>query len=181
MDTNREQNLHTPRRAGGLSVLLTLAALVCLLLAFAATANAGTVASGYCGGEGDGTNLTWTLDSEGTLTISGKGKMRNYNSDTVPWRTSEYFSMLKKLVLSDGITSIGGSAFSGCGFTGSLIIPDSVTSIGFYAFSGCRGFTGALSLPQSITYIGASAFSGCSGFTGELTIPSGIVKATPHK
>lgn len=38
------------------------------------------VDSGYCGGEGNGTNLTWTLDSEGTLTISGNGKMRDYNT-----------------------------------------------------------------------------------------------------
>ena len=38
----------------------------------------GIVASGYCGGECDGTNLTWTLDSDGLLTISGKGKMPDY-------------------------------------------------------------------------------------------------------
>lgn len=39
------------------------------------------VASGYCGGEGDGTNLTWTLDSDGVMTISGTGLMADYNSD----------------------------------------------------------------------------------------------------
>ena len=36
------------------------------------------VASGYCGGEGDGKNLSWTLDSAGTLTISETGAMKNY-------------------------------------------------------------------------------------------------------
>ena len=34
---------------------------------------AGIVDSGTCGAEGDGSNLTWTLDSEGVLTISGSG------------------------------------------------------------------------------------------------------------
>ena len=53
-----------------LLVLLT-AALVAVGLS-AAAEDPTVVASGYCGGEGDGTNLTWTLDSEGLLTISGK-------------------------------------------------------------------------------------------------------------
>ena len=48
-----------------------------LLLATVPAKAADIVASGYCGGEGDGTNLTWTLDSEGTLIISGTGKMKD--------------------------------------------------------------------------------------------------------
>ena len=178
MDTNRKQNLHTPRRAGRLSVLLTLAALVCLLLAFAATANAATVASGYCGGEGDGTNLTWTLDSEGTLTISGTGKMKNYNysgSYIAPWREEAYRSSLKKLVLSDGVSSIGRYAFYDCsGLTGSLTIPGSVITIGDNAFYHCSGFTGELTIPDSVTTIYGNAFLGCSGFSGSLTIPDSV-------
>ncbi|MBQ2264926.1 MAG: hypothetical protein II341_05905, partial [Oscillospiraceae bacterium] len=39
------------------------------------------VASGECGAEGD--NLTWTLDSEGLLTISGEGEMENFSG--APW------------------------------------------------------------------------------------------------
>ena len=38
------------------------------------TASATIVESGTCGD-----NLTWTLDDEGTLTISGTGDMFNYN------------------------------------------------------------------------------------------------------
>ena len=33
---------------------------------------------GYCGGEGDGTNLSWTLDSDGVLVIEGQGRMRDW-------------------------------------------------------------------------------------------------------
>ena len=60
------------------------------------------------------------------------------------------------------ITSIGGSAFSGCKNITSVIIPDSVTSIGSYAFYGCSGLT-SITIPDSVTSIGDSAFSGCSG------------------
>jgi hypothetical protein len=79
------------------------------------------------------------------------------------------------LTIPDSVTSIGGSAFSGCsGFTGSLTIPNGVTSIDAAAFYGCSGFTGSLTIPNGVTSIGGSAFYGCSGFTGSLTIPNGV-------
>ena len=40
---------------------------------------ADVVYSGTCGAEGDGSNMTWTLDSEGVLTISGSGGMHDYD------------------------------------------------------------------------------------------------------
>ena len=95
------------------------------------------VASGYCGGEGDGTNLKWSLDKDGVLTISGSGKMADYSSKfsvnmfitTAPW--GQYQSQLKKLVIEEGVTTIGTSAFYYCtGFTGDLVIGNSVTTIG---------------------------------------------------
>ena len=72
-----------------LSILLALL-LVLSTTAFALTANAEEAVTiidqGYCGGEGDGTNLTWTLDSDGLFTVSGVGAMQNFNSDlAVTW------------------------------------------------------------------------------------------------
>lgn len=71
------------------------------------------VADGYCGGEGDGTNLTWTLYSDGELEIRGTGKMSNYSytsgTSSAPWYG--YRNDIVKLTLSDGITSIGDYAF----------------------------------------------------------------------
>ena len=82
---------------------------------------------------------------------------------------------LKTITLPAAITSIGSSAFSGCGgLSGSLILPNSVTSIGSSAFSYCSGLTGRLTIPNSVTSIGSSAFSYCRGLTGSLTIPNSV-------
>jgi hypothetical protein len=75
------------------------------------------------------------------------------------------------LIIPNSVTTIGDTAFSGCGFTGSLTIPNSInfTSIANNAFYGCFGFTGSLVIPNLVTTIGNNAFQGCSGFTS-LTI-----------
>ena len=74
-------------------------------------------------------NLTWTLDADGTLTISGAGAMKNYNSsgNQSPVRKN---SNVKKVVIEDGVTSIGSYAFASCNNLTSITISNSVTSIG---------------------------------------------------
>ncbi len=58
-----------------------------------------------------------------------------------------------KLVLNDGLTEIGESAFEGCeGIFGELHIPDSVTKIGKSAFNGTR-ISGTLALPANDKYV----------------------------
>lgn len=144
---------------------------LCILLAMfpaiapAASADGKVIASGYCGGERDGKNLSWTLTDDYTLTISGKGDMRNYGTDSrAPWY--EYRRSVKTLVIESGVTSIGSCTFNECiSFTGKLVIPDGVTSIGAHAFHGCRGFTGNLVIPASVTSIGDRAFGCCDGLS----------------
>ena len=61
--------------------------------------------SGTCGD-----NLTWTLDDDGTLTISGTGKMKDYSySSTAPWYSLH--SRVKSVVINNGVTSIGDYSF----------------------------------------------------------------------
>lgn len=79
---------------------------------------------------------------------------------------------MTELVIPEGTTRIGSSAFSGCNALASLTIPDSVTSIGYYAFSGCSALT-SLTIPGSVTNIGAYAFYSCDSLTS-LTIPGGV-------
>lgn len=189
------------KKQSGFRRLVALALTLCMLAALTAEIFAADiVASGYCGGEGDGKNLTWTLDSEGVLTISGLGKMKDYENDNknrAPWYSSR--KSLKKLVLKSGITSIGDYAFFDCsnltgdlkipsnvhsigenafgycsGFNGSLTIENGVVEIKKYAFYHCKGFTGSLKIPNSVTYIGVYAFYDCAGFTGDLIIGDGV-------
>ena len=67
---------------------------------------------------------------------------------------------IKKIVIPDGITSIGDFAFSICSFT-SVIIPDSAMYIGSYAFAGCSNLINAIA-PNNVWYIGHDAFYKCS-------------------
>ncbi|MBR3953421.1 MAG: leucine-rich repeat protein [Oscillospiraceae bacterium] len=134
--------------------------------------NPDLVAIGFCGGEEGGRNVFWSVDKEGTLTISGEGAMKNYSSwyDTRPWENYE----VKTLVIKEGITHIGNYSFYEMrNITGELVIPDSVTSIGSNAFYNCYGFT-SLKLGSSLKSIGNSAFYNCYGFTGELVIPDSV-------
>ena len=79
--------------------------------------------------------ITWTLSDDGILTISGKD-MPDYSYPTyAPWYSQR--DKIQKVVIKDGVTSIGYDAFYGCSGLTSVTIPNSVTSIGGCAFSGC--------------------------------------------
>lgn len=148
-----------------------LAVLMIASLLPAAALAADVVKSGTCGAEGDGSNLTWTLDSEGVLTISGSGGMHDYNSpSSPPWYRSR--SMVKSAVIADGVTSIGEWAFFVCRSLTSVTIPDSVTRIGKGAFSECTSLT-SVTIPDGVTSIGKETFCNCGSLTS-VTIPNSV-------
>ena len=126
------------------------------------------VGSGKCG-----ENLTWELDSQGILKISGTGTM----DKSYPWKA--YKDSLKLLVLQEGsmfpllsAVEYDNYAFEGCSnLTGDILIPDSVTTIEDHAFMDCSGFQGRLIIPQGVTNIGNHAFYRCAGLSGELSLP----------
>ena len=116
-------------------------------------------------------NLTWTLGEDGTLTISGTGAMKNYNSDDN--RSPVYNnSNVKKIVVEKGVTSIGEMAFYNCSSLKSIIIPNGVTSIEFAAFYKCSSLS-SITIPDSVTSIGYGAFNACSSLT-IITIPKSV-------
>lgn len=112
------------------------------------------VAKGYCGGEGDGTNLAWSLDDQGTLTITGTGKM--YTSSISPWESQGLTAAIKSVSMSEGITSIAYGAFSECTNVRNIEIPKTVTHIGYGAFSGTS--LSEVVIPQNVVSIGDVAF-----------------------
>ncbi|MDY3929932.1 MAG: leucine-rich repeat domain-containing protein [Clostridia bacterium] len=112
-----------------------------------------------------GNNLNWVLDSNGTLTISGTGAMPDWNGGReTPWSSfGSNDSKIKKVIISDGITSIGNSAFENFRNLETITLNDDIESIGNYAFNNCYGLKMTrVVLPYSLTSIGKYAFFGCN-------------------
>lgn len=123
--------------------------------------------SGKCG-----ENLKWMyVESTHTLTISGTGRMDDYNYSyhRGPW--SDYQNDIQKVVIESGVTSIGAYAFDFYSALTTVTIPSSVTSIGEAALEECRSLS-SISIPNSVTSIGKGAFGGC-GLTS-VTIPNSV-------
>ena len=107
--------------------------------------------------ESDG--LTWTLYEDGTLNISGTGEMRGYNAYSIKSPACDN-SNIKNVVIEDGITSIGSSAFYSCYSLTDITIPNGVTSIEDSTFRYCSNLT-SITIPDSVTSIGSSVFDDC--------------------
>lgn len=150
-----------------------------------------TVAEGQCGAKGG--SVFWRLDGDGVMTFSGTGSIENYdryynyyNTEMdygltwpvfSPWH--ELNDAVTKIVIEEGVTGIGDSAFSGFENLKSATIAESVTKIGRGAFSDCSALE-SLTVPDAVTYIGYYAFSGCRGLvsigfpTGTREIKEGV-------
>lgn len=128
------------------------------------------IASGECGMNGD--NITWVLDDDGTLTLSGSGKMNNYDEDfpTPPWY--EYVDKIFKLSINEGVTSIGDYAFMDCNKLSIVTISNSVEHINNNAFYYCTNLSTVI-MGNSIENIGDYVFYKCSGLTS-VTIPNSV-------
>ncbi|GBU22142.1 hypothetical protein R80B4_02047 [Fibrobacteres bacterium R8-0-B4] len=115
---------------------------------------------------------------EGTLTISGTGNMAKFataayldrGGSIQPWYS--LMSLITKVVIEDGVTSIGEYSFNGCRNLTSVSIPTSVTSIEMAAFGGCDNLT-SITIPNGILSIKAEAFSGCHSLTS-VTISASV-------
>ena len=120
--------------------------------------------SGTCG-----PNLKWLFTDNGVLVITGKGKMNDYlYRNRLPW----YKYDIKRIIIGDGVTTIGEYAFVACSSLTSVTIPNSVTTIGSGAFSDCSALT-SVTIPNSVTTIGGYAFKNCSALTS-VTIPNSV-------
>ena len=141
-----------------------------------------TIASGQCGDD-----LTWTLDSDGLLTITGTGDMWDYYGVNNFNDWGGYLNQIRSLVILDGATDIGNESFRNCANMTSAIIPDSVKIIKPSAFAACTSLSSVslseglktidigafyfclsltmIQIPDSVEYIGSGAFEGCSSMT----------------
>ena len=71
------------------------------------TVHAQTAQSGSCG-----ELVSWTLDENGVLTISGAGEMADYEPYDAPWYPVR--KSVTSIVIEDGVTAVGEYAFYHC-------------------------------------------------------------------
>jgi len=104
----------------------------------------------------------------GVTTIFGSGAL-----SASSWQSK----VLSKVVIEEGIDSIGVNAFRAYSSLESITIPASVASIGAYVFQGCSSLTDVTYLGTSEPTISASTFTGCDGLSS-VTVPAGYTGST---
>ncbi len=142
-------------------------------------------------------NIEWKFYEDGTLIISGNGDMENYSHGGYgsPWYN--FRTEIRKVIIKEGVTSVGNAAFEGCENLTAIELDDSIQSINWRAFAGCKKLAD-IELPENLTAIGQAAFEECemlanisfpeklksisssafaySGLTGKITIPAGVTE-----
>lgn len=133
--------------------------------------NPTVIANGKCGD-----NLTWALDSEGVLSISGTGDMYDYdfissNNNYVPWK--EYGEQINTVKINEGVTGIGSHAFQDYGLFQTrsdqdsikeVSLPSTLLHIGEGAFLWCNSLK-SITIPDSVTSIDKDAFARCKALS----------------
>lgn len=158
-------------------ILVAALALCTLLSLLPITAFAES--TGTCGDWGD--NIKWVLDDDGTLTFTGSGAMNDFRYDydlenkvSSPWHEFGIHKDIKKIVVGEGITSIGDYAFYDCENVTQVTLPSTLTHLGIDVFYDCQALT-AVTIPSKIKVIPDDTFYGCHALN-EVNLPQGLEK-----
>ncbi|MDD6043381.1 MAG: leucine-rich repeat protein [Eubacteriaceae bacterium] len=152
------------KKATSILLIVTMIVAYMPVMSFAET---DVQSSGTCG-----TSVSWNLADNGTLIISGSGKMSNYEDETkVPWYSVR--DSIETVVINDGVQSICSNAFYGCSNLTGITIPEGVGTIDMYVFAGCSSLS-SVSIPDSVTRIEPYAFYQCSSLT-DIEIPENVI------
>ncbi len=135
--------------------------------------------------------IKWRL-CEGILTVDGMDGMEGWTEKDIPWKDEK--GKIKKLIVAEGITVIGISAFMDCTELEEISLPNSLNKIKAHAFNNCsklsnvdipvgvniyysafRNCTGLkeLIIPEGVRFIEYAAFAGCSGLE-KVTLPKSL-------
>lgn len=115
--------------------------------------------------------LNWVYLSDGTLKITGNGKMTDkttYSDDSCPWFPLR--NRIKKVVVGDGVKNLRKSAFKTAEKLEEVVLGNSVKYIGISAFSGCSSLK-SIKLPEGLEAINEYAFYGCETLA-DIKLPS---------
>ncbi len=121
-----------------------------------------------------GDNLTWNFNSEtGELTITGTGEMENYSdSNSQPW--IDIAKDVKRVVVADGVLSLGRNAFNNFINLESIKFSNTIKEIGQTAFSNCTKLQ-EVDLPQSLNKLDLYVFNECTSLK-ECIIPNSVTQ-----
>lgn len=129
-------------------------------------------------------NVTATLDEEGTLTISGEGRMRgreieyNNNDSLIEFPEYKYLPWyekrieIKKVVIQEGVTNVSNYSFYNCDNISEVVLSDTITEIGDFAFYNCAQLKN-INIPEGVKIIGEEAFSQCYNLQS-IDLPSSL-------
>ena len=118
---------------------------------------------------GSFSNITWSLDDEGTLTVSGGNTKLKYGNG---YPYLDYATEIKKVVVENPIVLIGENSFKGCSNLTDVVLNDGVTSIESRAFEECTSLKN-INLPSGLTKIEVGVFRLCENLE-KIVLPSGI-------
>lgn len=107
-----------------------------------------------------GEGLTWVVEGN-TLYITGSGDMYDFG-DGAPW--INYKTSLLRVVISDGVTSVGAGAFEDYDNLTQVEFGNSIVQIGARAFFSCDGLT-SIYLPSTFKKFGVNSFQSCKNLT----------------
>lgn len=124
--------------------------------------------SGTCGAEGDGSNVTWVLTTDGTMILSGTGAVAAYDDRDRPWYDYRY--QILRLEVKKGITSVGG--FRYCFTLQEVSLPEGLISLDEFAFMDCQKLQ-EIRLPKSLKTLGRGTFAGCHALP-EIELPEDL-------
>ena len=140
---------------------------------------------GSCGAKDNENDVTWVLTANSdnpttyTLTISGKGAMKDFGTNDAPWKTAlknieggtytgkttngdkdrpRTFYRIDEIVIENGVTNIGNNAFSYTDVS-KITIPNSVTTIGTGVFTWTLQLK-EINIPASVTNLNHTESNG---------------------
>ena len=121
-----------------------------------------------------GEHVEWVLSDTGVLTVTGDGPMVSeyeirikygegaydwYDDCTGAW--AAYDTLIKNVIIEEGVTSISRNAFINLPALVSVSIPSSVATIEEQAFQGCVSLK-EVNIEEGVTEIKYNAFKECS-------------------
>lgn len=157
---------------GIMAVVMTVAMVITSMSATGKISRAADM-SGTCGDD-----LTWVLDEEGTLTVSGTGEMTstpweiydvkevviNEGVTTITAYAFAFQEELERVYIADGLIEIHENAFKDCEKLVEIVIPDTVEEIEEYTFDNCSKLE-SIRLPLAMKEISSAIFSDCKSLS----------------